>query len=96
VFMSSEPADLRSLLPLLERSRSESELDAATSIRLVAFGLTSWSDWWASHALNWVDQGVMADQVTEALRLCAQNDRYSQQTRHRAWRYLKARDGDTA
>ena len=88
--MAPESKDLRSLLPMLEHPRSESELDASTSIRLVAFALTSWSDWWASNALNWVDQGVMADQVTEALRSCAQDGRYSQQTRHRAWRYLKA------
>lgn len=89
--MSEAQEDLRSLLPLLERPRGEAELDDATARRLVAYGATAWSDWWASKALDWVDQGVWDDAVAEALGRTAQDKTYSQATRHRAWRYIKDR-----
>lgn len=89
--VSDPQEDLRSLLPLLERPRVESALDDAAARRLVAFGLTAWSDWWASKALDWVDQGVWDDAVAEALGRAAQDQTYSQATRHRAWRYVKGR-----
>lgn len=88
--MPSEPLeDLRSLLPLLKSPREDAELDEAAAQRLVAYGATAWSDWWASKALDWVDQGVWSEEVAEALRSCAQNKLYSQGTRHRAWHYVK-------
>jgi hypothetical protein len=81
--------DLRSLLPLLESPRQDAGLDEDTACRLVAYGATAWSDWWASKALDWVDQGVWGVSVAEALRSCSQNALYSQATRHRAWHYVK-------
>lgn len=87
--MTQELEDLRSRLPLLEKPRAESGLDADDAQRLVAYGATAWSDWWASNALNWVDEGVWSEEIADALRLCAENQTYSQQTRHRAWQFVK-------
>jgi len=84
--------DLRDLLPLLEHPRIESGLADADARRLVAYGATAWSDWWASKALDWVEQGVSGDEVTEALRQCSQNKAYTQSTRHRAWQHVKHGD----
>lgn len=81
--------DLRSLLPLLEHPRSDASIDELLAARLVAFGANSWSDWWASKALDWVDQGVWSAEVSSALKRCAADTRYSQITRDRAWRHVK-------
>lgn len=83
---------MRSLLPLLEHPRADSGLDGATARQLVAYGATAWSDWWASKALDWVDNGVWGEDVAEALRCAAGDKRYSQSTRHRAWRHVKHRE----
>jgi hypothetical protein len=83
--------DLRALLPLLEGPRRDAGLDDETERLLVAYGATAWSDWWASKALDWVDEGVWDEKVAEALHRCSQNQTYSQQTRHRAWRHIKPR-----
>jgi hypothetical protein len=58
---------------------------------LLRSGANAWSDWWASKALDWVDQGVWSDGVADALRRCSVDRLYSQETRHRAWRYIKPR-----
>lgn len=84
--------DLRDLLPLLEKPRSDTGLTDDEARRLVGYGATAWSDWWASRALDWVDQGVRGDEVAEALRRCSRDKTCSQETRHRAWRHVK-RDG---
>lgn len=83
--------ELMPLLPLLEAPRANADLDDELAARLVAYGATAWSDWWASKALDWVDQGVWSDRVSDALVACSQDVRYSQQTRHRAWKSIKAR-----
>jgi hypothetical protein len=89
--MEASPGDLTAQLPRLESARSEADLDDRQAARLVAFGLTAWSDWWASKALDWVDQGVWDQAIEQALGSCAQDERYSQATRHRAWTYIKPR-----
>ena len=89
---AEEVQDLRAQLPLLEAPRRGARLDAAAEARLVVYGATAWSDWWASKALDWVDQGVWNEQVSDALRTCSQNKLYSQATRHRAWAYVKPRE----
>lgn len=81
--------DLRSLLPLLEEPRCRSDLNEEQARRLVAYEVTSWSDRWASKALDWVHQGVWGDDVAAALQRTAQDQTYSQATRHRAWGYIK-------
>jgi hypothetical protein len=88
--MSTASDDLRSMLPLLEGPVAESGLANDVACRLVAYGATAWSDWWASKALDWVDAGVWDEQVADALRSAAQNQTYSQTTRHRARRYIKS------
>jgi hypothetical protein len=77
-------------MPLLEKQRSASGLDDDTAARLVAFACEPpWSDHWASCALDWVDDGVLSGEVAEALARVAQDKRYSQRTRHRAWHHVK-------
>jgi len=76
---------------LLEGPRRDAGLDGETERLLVAYGATAWSDWWASKALDWVEQGVWSEDVADALRQCSTNKTYSQHTRHRAWHYLKQR-----
>ena len=76
-------------LPLLEKPRAHADLTDEEAAALVAYGATAWSDHWASTALDWVDQGVWSEEVAEALRRTAQDKTYSQETRHRAWRYIK-------
>lgn len=90
--MSEADRELTPRLPLLEKPRSEADLTDAEAAALVAFGATAWSDHWASTALDWVDQGVWSDGVVEALRQTAENETYSQQTRHRAWHHIKGID----
>ena len=87
---SAESKELMAKLPLLEAPRGAA-LDDDESARLVAYGLTAWSDWWAGKALDWVDDGVWSDAVAEGLRSCARDRRYSQRTRHRAWAHIKPR-----
>ena len=78
------------LLQHLEHPRAAAPLDQETAAELVAYALTSWSDWWASKALDWVDQGVHSAAVLAALDQTARDQRYSQATRHRAWRMVKS------
>jgi hypothetical protein len=88
--MAATSDDLRSLLPLLEKPREEADLDDESAARLVAYAARAWSDWWASRALDWVDQGVWSEAVARSLIDCSQDKRYTQRTRHRAWRYIKS------
>jgi hypothetical protein len=79
-------------LVLLEHARADADLTNDEAQALVAFGLTAWSDHWASAALDWVDQGVCAESIEAALRLCAENKTYSQGTRHRARRLVRQQE----
>jgi hypothetical protein len=82
--------DLRGLMPLLEAQRVDTHLDDDAAARLVAFALSpGWSEHWARRALDWVDAGVTSDAVVEALKRVAQDKRFDQSTRHRAWRHVK-------
>jgi hypothetical protein len=84
--------DLRRLMPLLEAQRVDAHLDDDAAARLVAFALSpGWSEYWARRALDWVDSGVMSDEVVEALKRVSQDKRFDQSTRHRAWRHVKHR-----
>jgi len=84
--------DIRALLPLLERPRSESGLDDATAVRLVEEVVCRpWSDYWVGHALDWIDANTWSDTIGEALRVVSQDKQFSQKTRHRAWRHVKPR-----
>ena len=58
--------------PPHEGPRSESGLDNTTAAALVAYGARAWSDWWASEAIDWVDQGVWDGTVAQAPRDCSQ------------------------
>lgn len=89
--------DLRVMVKLLEKPRSEvPAVDDVIAARLVAYALDGqWGDHWANGALDWIDQGVWSDDIAAALALVSQDKRYSQRTRHRAWRYIKPRPADT-
>jgi hypothetical protein len=73
----------------MERPQAEAGLTDEEAPALVAFAATASSDHWARSALDWVDQGLWSQVVADALRQTAQDMTYSQQTRHRAWRYVK-------
>jgi hypothetical protein len=85
--------DMRRLMPLLEGTLSESGLDRDTAVRLVEFVVSlPWPDHWVSRALDWVDEGLWTDAIRDALQPISQDKNFSQQTRHRAWRYVKPRN----
>jgi len=79
-------------MPLLERPRSNADLDdaAATALLLFVFRLP-WQDYWVARALDWVEAGLWREDMAEPLRAISQDRRYSQRTRHRAWSCVKAR-----
>jgi len=80
-------------MPLLEHRREDCGLDLATARTLVAFALSpAWSEYWASKALDWVEDGVWDDDIADALRRCSQDKRYSQRTRHRAYRQVETKN----
>ncbi|MGB3676043.1 MAG: hypothetical protein WA988_16550 [Candidatus Nanopelagicales bacterium] len=72
------------LLARLEGSPGESNLSAAEAAGLVEYALRHGSEWWASHAIDWVDQGACNDAVAVALRAVTVDKRFSQRLRHRA------------
>lgn len=82
--------ELVPLLPQLERSRAESELDDFRATALVRFALTCWSDYWADRALDWVvDGAVETEAVADSLAACSQRKEWPQNVRHRAARLWK-------
>lgn len=91
---ATETDDLQAKLPLLEAPRAAAPLDDIEAARLVAYGLRSWSDWWASKALDWVDEGVWNEHVVAALVECRENKEFSQNTRHRAQSHAKPHPAD--
>jgi hypothetical protein len=88
------------LLPLLEQSRAEVEKEAEKLLgpgdpdlaealqSIVHQGLTAWSDYWISLALNWmvIDE---IERFQEQLRKIALERRSSQASHHSAKRLLK-------
>ena len=83
---------MRSVMPLLEGSISESGLDSDAATRLVEFVVRGpWPDYWVSRALGWVDEGLWSDAIGDALQSISQDKSFSQQTRHRAWARIKPR-----
>lgn len=87
--------DFRVMVKLLENPRVDlPTVDDAIAARLVAYTLGGpWGDHWASAALDWIDQGVWSEDVAAALTGVSHDKRYSQRTRHRAWRYIKPTQG---
>ncbi len=65
VSASGAVRDVRDLLPILERLWSGSGLDDEEARHLVVYG-TAWPHWWASKALDWVDQGVWGGDVASS------------------------------
>lgn len=83
--------DLRRWMPLLEHPRAESGLDDDSAARLIAFTLDQgWQDHWVAFALDWIEDGLWRTEFADGLRRVVDDERsYSQQTRHRAWKYVK-------
>jgi hypothetical protein len=84
------------LLHHLEQPREHAPLGDDEVAQLVVYAMTCWSDWWASKVLDWVEQGVWNENVAAAVRQASQDRRYSQETRHRAWRRANDRGLDAA
>lgn len=76
--MVQDSDDRLELLIQLEQPRTASRLDEAAATSLVEYALASRSEWWASKALDWVDQGVWTDDVAAAARRVSQDKTYSQ------------------
>jgi hypothetical protein len=88
----ADATDLRHLMPLLEQRRSLTDLDEASARSLVEFVVCRpWPDYWVLRAMDWLDDGIWSEAIEDALRSISQNKDFSQETRHRAWRYVKPR-----
>ena len=58
--------------------------------RLIEFAISSESDYWASLAVDWLEQGVpLNEKVANAINLMVEEKRASQKTRHRAFQLMK-------
>jgi hypothetical protein len=58
--------------------------------RLIEFALSSEADYWASLAVDWLEQGVPINgQIANAINSMVEEKRTSQKTRHRAFSLVK-------
>jgi len=58
--------------------------------RLIEFALSSEADYWASLAVDWLEQGIpINENIVNAVNLMVEEKRTSQKTRHRAFGLVK-------
>jgi hypothetical protein len=93
--LSDHPAGLTALLPQLEDGAAPGEaLKDSDAQQLICFALTV-SDYWATKALDRVEQGTTSASVLAALREYVDAVEHPQSLRHRALRTLRRGNGAT-
>jgi hypothetical protein len=87
---TSPPPDLRPHLLDLEGPFDPSADRPYDPVELIRFALAIPTDYWPGLALNWLDEGVPATDLTEELGAFEQERRRPQAQRHQARRLRKA------
>jgi len=82
--LTGSDAEFVPLLTLTEAAGAQAQISASEAADLVVSCLEQGREWWAEHAMYWVEVGVRSPAILPALAGAARDARLGQALRHRA------------